>query len=425
MYNLVNGEIKNKNLNISKILIAYLWVYESIVRYARQVLLYFPVIGSVLSKYLPEMLILVMILLLFPRIRRCSIKDVILVLVVLILSSITILIGSPVNGAFINEYFGKFILCCFPMYFLGLILSRELDDDLYKLLYWLSVAAILVSALDLMRAGVNIRASWSSSMYLPYIMLPHALLMIYSSFRKFSITSFAMSFISVLYILVMGNRGSVVCLAVFIIGMIIRQYLGTFNKKILYRTIALILLIVLAVIYYDPILDALYNFAYSHGFSVRLVLTLRNDSSLIGNLDSNRSTIYKAVWGYICSNPLGYWVSADVYLVGDYSHNIILETMLEYGVFGEIAIMLFFITRLRKAVKNNRMNDYYNPILWLLFCCSIVKLCISGTYFTDPYIFLFIGFCIGGARNYSANSNVVKELTRTNTTYKYFQEDVL
>lgn len=392
-------------INPVSFLLGYLWIYETIIRYGKVILGRVPIVGRILYEYLPVGVIIVFCLASLPFFaRQIRWKDVVFTLAALLISLITIIINSPVNAAFEERYFSAFMTHCFPCYFLGLALANKIEDRLLTNLYILSVASIFISTFSIIRNGLGLIAEWSANMYLPYVMLPHALLSLWYVFKKISPWRLIPAVISFLYIVLMGNRGSLICYFVFLSIIILRKYMNTKSRKLIFPTIALISIIVLLLFsnVYNIITDALYRFALQNGFSVRIFLTMKSDSGI--SLDSGRLAIYKEVLSLISNNLLGYGLASDVYFIGGYSHNIILELLLEFGLFITVMVIGFIIYYIIKSYRNNKHNNDFNVVLWMLFCVSLVKLMVSGTYLTEPYFFLFIGFIVGGTRNTSNNN---------------------
>lgn len=76
-----------------------------------------------------------------------------------------------------------------------------------------------------------------------------------------------------------------------------------------------------------------------------------------------------------------------------YSHNFFSELLLTFGyILGGVLVLslLILIVRAIKCVKNIEEFSFGT----ILFCCSIIKLQVSGTFLSEPMLYLFIGYCV-------------------------------
>lgn len=124
---------------------------------------------------------------------------------------------------------------------------------------------------------------------------------------------------------------------------------------------------------------------------------LLNDSS--GLDTSGRDSIYGTVLIGIGKNFFtGIGLMNDRNLLGGlYTHNLILEILLSFGVFfgGVILLAIFYL--IFKAYQKTKNTDLF-PYMCIFFSCTIVKLMISGSFIAEPLLYMFFGFCVSSIR---------------------------
>ena len=381
------------------ILLCIIWTYQALLNYLGVVLSRIPLLGTFFQYYFRPILLILFILLSLPYIaKQLNVKDFLFTIGVLIFVCITLLINSKYNQEFINNYLPVFLLQAFPLYYIGRSVTETLfDENEVKILGTLSLICLLSTILVILRDGANIQEDWSGSMYYPYIMLPHLLLILYIAVNYNSYKRILYSVVFVfgfLFMVMLGNRGSLICAVTFLLVTLYKSIsrMKTHKKIILFVLIFALALFFIESRMYDLLLNSLYNFASTHGLSLRLYYFL--EGQINEPFDSGRSVIRQKVIQAIKINPLGYGLSSDVYFANAYVHNIFLEFWIDFGIlFGSIFIgAILFITG--KTLFNPNLEWRIKNIFWIYICCSIIKLCISGTYLKDPYIFFMIGLGI-------------------------------
>lgn len=390
-------EIQTKAEIFSKKMFYYficlLWMYETLFRYVSIVLSRLPYLGGGFLYYFrPIVLILLLASSLPYFFKRLNVSDVIYTIAVMLFVCITVLVNSRYNQEFINSYLWTFVLQCFPMIFVGRIFPELLyDDKKIRFLGLLSLLCLISTILVILQSGANIQADWSGSMYYPYIMLPHLLCLFFIAVNYSNIIYLIVFILGFVFMAMLGNRGSLVCTIVFVIVCLFKYFVKlSFPKKVISIIIfgAIILFFVEGRLY-NALLLNIYNFANQHGLSTRLFYFINGD--IDAPFDSGRSILREKVIAAIFKNPLGYGLSSDVYFAGAYVHNIFLELLVEFGViFGSILIVALVLL-IVKVLVNRNIEWKIKNVFWLFICASLIKLLISGTYLTDPYVYFMIG----------------------------------
>ena len=393
----VGDIIGSGRLNAFNALVCVLWSYETLFRYIKIVLMRIPIIGGILYNYMPiAVVVFLAVLSLREILSYLNGKDGIFGLLVMALSLATIIIDSKTTVKF-NGLVSTLLFSCVPMYFIGkaFVLKHYKSDQLINTLTNLSVICVCASLAVWTIAGAGFEAEWMSSQFIPYIMLPHLLLIMLSLSKRVNLMRAFVLLIGVFYILMLGNRGSIVCLLVMALILVIKAT-SAFEAKRRILAVGGVSILVGAVWYtdlYDTILSSLYRFALNNGMSTRVFLFLQGDFSAV-SLDSGRGDLQRALVQAIKENPLGYGLAGDRYLVGFYSHNVFLEILVEFGVFAGGAISILLLVKMFTSLRFASLEWDRLSYLWVFFCAGIVKLLISGSYLIEPYFWAFIGMMV-------------------------------
>lgn len=180
-------------------------------------------------------------------------------------------------------------------------------------------------------------------------------------------------------ILLCGARGAILS---FLIYFVIRllSHKGKGNSAPIAKLI-LAFILFLVIFFWEDILVWLYDFTVELGIDSRFITSL-----IKGTLSesSGRDTIAEAIFKGIESNPFGYGLFGDRYVVGSfdfrgytYAHNFFLEIICSFGIFFSIPILLMFFNKLFKAIS--RKDIYYNRVLWSLIPYGFFQLFFSSS----------------------------------------------
>lgn len=288
----------------------------------------------------------------------------------------------------------SFLMTVLPCYFIGRMMDIEVVD---KLLYYVSIFGVVVtSAYYLIYAQGHAEVDTEHyNMDGAYDLLRYSLFVISFALRKKNLYSILASVLSVVMILSFGTRGPLVCVITFIALHIL--LLGTFKYA---KTIITIVLLICLTIYnfLDEIMLGLQYFLQSIHMSTRIVdkyfveeigvSVAREDiSSKLLNVMQNSS------FPFFGEGICGSWR-----FVGIYPHNLFVDILFSFGYWfgGILLVALFFLVI--KSYIITRTSDAKSFIL-VLFCASIVKLFMSGTYLDESALFLLIGYTITLIRN--------------------------
>lgn len=112
-----------------------------------------------------------------------------------------------------------------------------------------------------------------------------------------------------------------------------------------------------------------------------------------GNItdSSERFYLYSKIWNDINDNPyFGKGIFGDrVILRGEYSHNIILEVLNNFGLIIGSGLILLLLFAAYRTFYN--LNNESKRMLLLFFCYGILPLMVSGSYLIQAGFGLFLG----------------------------------
>ena len=297
-----------------------------------------------------------------------------------------------------------------PLFFLGLALDfsflNNVDSKKYKHFMWLTYVNLIADIVFYLRYsstqsdiytyvenGTNIR--YTSFMFFAYITIPHVMALFYDFYKRKNLLSVVFAILGTLVVLTQGTRGAVICIVVYLAIILWDRVL---NMKLWLRLLifSLIVLLIVSIIRFnlvELIALALRNYAYNMGLSTRVF-----DSILQANYinDSGRSQIYSEILSTVSKGGIwGYGLTSDTYLFSTYSHNFVLELIVEFGfIIGSIIALITIIVFSLGMYKSSKRNINLNPVFAMFFCLGFVKLFMSGTYLTEPWFFFLIGFSI-------------------------------
>lgn len=304
----------------------------------------------------------------------------------------------PENATYLNENVLTFFLATLPMYFLGLAWNV---DRMMKPLYYVSVLTLICAVLYRLLISAPMddeMAEYGGAMSAAYFLLPHLCLIGYYALFGGKKIAWLLLGGGAIYLFTLGNRGSILCLLVFLTALVF--FLGSGRKRFTSAIVGATVVVFLSFekIFYST-LAWLAGVATQFGLSVRIVNKILDgeilDSSsrnLIREALINALNDRQGAWGYgIFGDRVLTRASAD-YTGGTYAHNLALELWIDFGIIigtillGAIAFMIFRRFRICKS-RSER------AFALLLVCCSVLHLMLSGSYLTHGLFFLFLGVC--------------------------------
>jgi hypothetical protein len=283
----------------------------------------------------------------------------------------------PKNEIFLKTYSLRFLLPVVISSALCLIYLSNIDiveSVLYKI-SWSTFFLVLFYVISYFSGNFVIKGynmSFSYGLLLPMLSL-------YSRKNLYSLLASLLLFLIVLGI---GSRGAAIVFMMYVVYDIFQS-----NKKF-------IIPVVIAMGVFFLSLNTLAQWFESIGIYSRTLNLIINDD--IGHM-SGRDIIYDKMTDIFWENPIkGIGLFGDrYYLNGAYTHNLILELYLNWGIIGATFIIIFFVWKF--VVTFIRSDKKNRNILVKYLLASVAPLMVSGSYLVDYDLGIFIGvlFLIG------------------------------
>lgn len=110
--------------------------------------------------------------------------------------------------------------------------------------------------------------------------------------------------------------------------------------------------------------------------------------------DDDRFLLWKGIWHYVEDNyGIGYGLGGDYYTFGFYTHNILLDFVLETGFLGTIILTYIFV-KIYKAIFNQCMNNNIFIILVIISLYGLVMNMFSGYWITTYSHWMALGIAM-------------------------------
>lgn len=299
------------------------------------------------------------------------------------------LIANPETLPFLRESSQRLLAFCVPMLFLVPNIR-----DYGRLLRVLFGASYVVGTMGLFVALLMPKSTYS--MWYSDALLPALIFITVKQFVRYRLHDTLLIVAMLFSIFAYGSRGALLCFAVACILLLVwklrvsqRVLMG--HSDLAQASIAVGLGTLIAV--------AL--FAQSWTGSSRLLATIRTGGLFY---DSGRSEIYRAVLELIGKHPFGTGLHGERALLtgngeqwyeGSYAHNVLLELVVHIGIIpGLVAFAALGAAVVTFLIHNP------NPHLLLLligsFSIGFIQSLYSGTYLTNPGLWLFLAVTISG-----------------------------
>ncbi len=259
--------------------------------------------------------------------------------------------------------------------------------------------------------GNNTRAEMSYSVSFGYEVLLFALVFMYSALKYKRKKDIAATIICLCMILACGSRGPILFVGAFIILYTLVELKNAKHKmRIICGTI---IIFGVCSVYNNQILLTIAEIITKLGFSSRFLTKLLEGSI---STDSGRFRIWKAALQMIRDKPLGYGAMGarhviSSYIYVGYPHSIILEFLIDYGIFiGGVFLILLAVNSMKIVFGKDDFgwNEAFLPI----FCTSL-SLLMSLTYWSVPTFWSCLGMgvsrAIGGKRSIGMNTDIESE----------------
>lgn len=291
------------------------------------------------------------------------------------------------------EFAPYFVFGCLPFYLIGASINLILYENMFKCIgRWGLIVNIFICILAVLGVAQKIFGD-DNNMQLAYGVLPSVILVARNQMRHSNHIDLSLTIVGAFLILSLGCRGALLALVLYIASdlFLFKKYKNAVSARI-----KIIIATMFCYLLSEPILLIMEAITSSLGFGTRVY-----DKLLGGNIvnTDSRDWIYDIVSGYILrdNRHLGYGLFYDRVLMGmdasSYSHNIVYEILLNFGVYiGSallVAIALIFAINLIK-IRNSEANS----LILAFFCFCVVCLFFSSSYLCNSNFWLFVGLMI-------------------------------
>lgn len=186
----------------------------------------------------------------------------------------------------------------------------------------------------------------------------------------------------IMLIIIYGSRGSLLCLAIYLIFVLfIKQ--ENYILKVIY-----ILLMLSLIVFYDKLGNAIIHTLDFYGYNNRTLTLLFGDITYL----SGRDVIIEKAIDMILHKPvIGWGLANEIEYINVYPHNIIIELILDFGIpIGGLLTFLILVAIIKTIKITGRIKDTQADMTLIFMCCGLISLLISGTYLKNIEFFLFV-----------------------------------
>ena len=290
------------------------------------------------------------------------------------------------NSVYIQDSIQNVLLTCFPHFAIALGIS-DYDDleermeryfPVYIILSWLLII-LAYSGLVIMKSNDYMKIAYD-------IMIPIGISG-YLATKYRDVRHYALFIVSAVALLFIGCRGAFAAVA---IAFLISLFRVEENKKMRWITT---IVAVLIFIFFNEILEFASYILGLIGYDSRIITRISQGSLF---QSTGRDLIRLRIMEYAQNQGFRmFGIFGDRYLGGitmnneTYLHNIVLEFVIDYGIFLGIVllvVMAFMIIRHWKKSSHSEL-----VILSLFTTMTLVKLMLSNSYLVDSLFYSFLG----------------------------------
>lgn len=289
----------------------------------------------------------------------------------------------PQNKEALDENLVPFLFKSLPLLFIGA--SMDLKKH-HRMLYLISMLSVIIRFVHLLLDPTN---NVDGDMHSSYLLLPHVCLVIAGTLSERNLLNLAASILGIFSIISFGSRGPILCI-LFLVAIYMILY-SKINKHI-WMFITVLVLLICFVFFYETIVQLILELIQRMGMSTRIISML-----ISGDIasSSGRDVIQGKLMEAVSDNWFGYGIAADRTLVDYYSHNILIELWVSYGVvLGTILFGWAMSILIKIMIPRKAENTEVVTVSIALFSSTVIKLFLSSSYLQEPLLFLLLGLAI-------------------------------
>ena len=377
------------------LLLGLIWSQSVLVAYFKAILMRLPYITHA-REYIIAFIFLMALILALPYMAKRVSPWLILTYIAVVVVYLLNFFFYPNNRTALEANMVPFLCRSLPLVFIGV--SIDLQKH-YKFLYYVSLVSAVCAIVRTLINPVNME---EGDMYSAYVLLPHVCMVMVAALERKKSWDIIVSLVGAFTIMAFGTRGPILCMISLLV-----LYMLMYHKiyKHIWFTGAVVVFAVLVVFLYEETLLQIRWLVEQIGMSTRVV-----DLMLSGEFaeSTGRNRIFALLFEAISQNPLGYGIAGDRLLAGSYSHNVLIELWVSFGVFtGTLVFVVPIICTVKLMIqrKSNRIME--DNFILVLIVSSYIKLFLSGTYLTESLLYLLIGILISAYVKDKRESNIM------------------
>lgn len=288
----------------------------------------------------------------------------------------------------LDELETVFLVQTLPFYIIGLCLDI---DRSFILLRTLSLVCIVLKMLSFFLFGIadaGTSLEDIAAMSVAHNILPYCLILVWCAFRNGRVYDWIVAVMSILFLLSLGNRGSLLALLLFVV--LYMLFFKVYKNPLRSRLILLILGVIVFLLL-KPIMLLCMNLFSSIGMSTRIFAKfLANDIAD----DNGRIVLIENTMNLVKNGPfLGFGIAGDrVINNGLWCHNLFVEMMATFGYYPGLFLVILLVVMIVKSFRNGGRSNKSIFLLLLLCTCSI--LLVSSSFVQYPFFFFMLGYCV-------------------------------
>lgn len=204
--------------------------------------------------------------------------------------------------------------------------------------------------------------------------------------------------ICLIEIIIFSNRS---CFLSVLFYFILKRYYMCDVKKDkikIFKQILILFVLFIIVLNWDEIILYIYNIVNKLGYNSyslsQYVYYIQNGEFITGSSTGGRSGILKQAQEMFLYSPFfgsGSGVFIEKY--GYYTHNIITDLLVQYGVIGLIYFTYYIVKAIKKAFMVEHIIEY-RALVIITFCLWCPKLFFSTYLFNDIGLWIFLAICL-------------------------------
>lgn len=384
-----------------KILLVLVWTRTILTSYAYQTLLRIPFINQIADEIKVFVYIVATLFAMNVIIKRQSLVDIFWGIFIIAGYFVNIDL-FPLTAEYLVNNVATILCVAFPAYYIGTsMINEDYIDTLHK---WSRICLYAIVVYFLVFGfKAEVGRVEAENMGVAYRILPHLVMVMLYAFTKGKKTDIVLSIVGSILLLACGTRGPVVGVVLFFLVYVLFLYQ---SKKKWYFVAGLSIVSLLMLMDMRILITPLTALLDHFGFSTRVVNAL-----LTGELanDNGRNEIMLTMMNMLkANNYQGFGLAGDRNIVFwmAYSHNIILELCVTFGLYyGTFIFSLICYILLRSIFVANSNEKGF--IISLVFGGGFFKLFLTSSFLLEYQFFFLLGYCVSILRKYRKKRKVV------------------